>query len=829
MGPALLTKLMAVGLPAGLYNALVDVADNLTAIGSTQVTAYESSTAILRFTTVAAGTGVLLDNGSRGDTQLIVNDGANTLAVYPPVGNAIGTASTNAAYSLAAGEVGFFLRATSTLWIVPNANQSFSPASGTEEFWPTTSPPTSIRQALDYLSRKIGAYDYNLLDPKWGIIQKLLNGTTSVSVEIQAVLDYAAARRNVTTDVVNKAKVYAPGATYPLGATIYLPSWVQFEAEHANYEFFGACFWGLSGFNNGAGGDLVRVKSSVDPTSGAAFWGGGFVGFNMRGAPDGSVQYGFNTVNETGNNVELQDTAQLDFLSGRYLASGMVRLYGGVPNYIRRFRPYCCNGPGITLVGNVGAHNVTHIAELSGDQCNGGLLRLENWADEDVVVVTALKSERAASTHAFNHATTDSFYTTVAGWKNAGHDGQKHAISFNNCTGGKVVVNGGHHISAWNAKQITTFVGDTFTMPTNHEMVDGTPLQFSLVAGGALPTGISAATDYYAKKLTNTTFKIAANLGDVPAGPYISPTGGSAIYGDPGYLTAGDFFKVVAGECPAIKWDGVHIRYRPYASGGVERIGTEPNLISSLPIGDSTGGARTETVARTRSYGIITNEVPYFVLTTGGSVAARPAQFLVGRSSHETSDLNEDAVIEVAGTLPVFSLYDADSAVGTKLTFIRSNGGGMLFTAVNETDGTFGDWFRFNKTGAGLADFIDVYEDLKFPAAVNLQLDTVTGTKIGIAVTQKLGFWNTTPVVQPASANQAAVSAPASFVNTDGAIGGLSIGAAYVQAEVQALRDACEVLADDCRALRDKVATYETLITAMRTASVNSGLIKGSA
>ena len=37
--------------------------------------------------------------------------------------------------------------------------------------------------------------------------------------------------------------------------------------------------------------------------------------------------------------------------------------------------------------------------------------------------------------------------------------------------------------------------------------------------------------------------------------------------------------------------------------------------------------------------------------------------------------------------------------------------------------------------------------------------------------------------------------------NTDNAIGGLSIGATYSQAEVQALRDKCEQLADDVRAL----------------------------
>jgi hypothetical protein len=58
--------------------------------------------------------------------------------------------------------------------------------------------------------------------------------------------------------------------------------------------------------------------------------------------------------------------------------------------------------------------------------------------------------------------------------------------------------------------------------------------------------------------------------------------------------------------------------------------------------------------------------------------------------------------------------------------------------------------------------------------------------------------------------------------NTDGEIGGLTISDPPTQAEVQALRDMCEELADDVRAL-------STLVHALRTALVTSALIKGSA
>ena len=47
--------------------------------------------------------------------------------------------------------------------------------------------------------------------------------------------------------------------------------------------------------------------------------------------------------------------------------------------------------------------------------------------------------------------------------------------------------------------------------------------------------------------------------------------------------------------------------------------------------------------------------------------------------------------------------------------------------------------------------------------------------------------------------------------NTDNEIGGLTISAAYSQAEVQALRDKCEELADDVRALKAALSSYGLL------------------
>lgn len=118
--------------------------------------------------------------------------------------------------------------------------------------------------------------------------------------------------------------------------------------------------------------------------------------------------------------------------------------------------------------------------------------------------------------------------------------------------------------------------------------------------------------------------------------------------------------------------------------------------------------------------------------------------------------------------------------------------------------------------------------DLTLESKSDLVFDTTHGSHIGSAADQKFAFWGATPVAQPAGAAQAEVTPPEAFQTPDGEIGNLAIGASYSQAEVQALRDRCEQLADDCRQLRAKVAEYEVLITEMRRVMVETGLMKGA-
>jgi hypothetical protein len=97
------SELMARGMQAGLAGLLAQdpASVPLTAIGSTQITALALVSDFSIFGTVAASTGAILPG--RG-TSIVVNNGASTLTLYPPVGGNINGGTLNAGISVPAGK-----------------------------------------------------------------------------------------------------------------------------------------------------------------------------------------------------------------------------------------------------------------------------------------------------------------------------------------------------------------------------------------------------------------------------------------------------------------------------------------------------------------------------------------------------------------------------------------------------------------------------------------------------------------------------------------------------------------------------------------------------
>ena len=94
-------------------------------------------------------------------------------------------------------------------------------------------------------------------------------------------------------------------------------------------------------------------------------------------------------------------------------------------------------------------------------------------------------------------------------------------------------------------------------------------------------------------------------------------------------------------------------------------------------------------------------------------------------------------------------------------------------------------------------------------AEKNNALSTTVGTRIGTVNNQLLGFWGVTPVVQPAGANQAALTD-----STTGTAGAslVAAGGTYTAANIN-----------------NNFATLNRLVAEMRTALVSAGIIKGAA
>ena len=117
---------------------------------------------------------------------------------------------------------------------------------------------------------------------------------------------------------------------------------------------------------------------------------------------------------------------------------------------------------------------------------------------------------------------------------------------------------------------------------------------------------------------------------------------------------------------------------------------------------------------------------------------------------------------------------------------------------------------------------------------------TGAGTKVGTAVAQKIGFWNVTPVVQPAAAGQAAAAAQTQDAVTDSTGGSVSTTLAAITApaadvttsltaDMTAVKNALASIAAQLAKIRTDVANIKTLQNASRTALVNTGIIKGAA
>lgn len=366
---------------------------------------------------------------------------------------------------------------------------------------------------------------------------------------------------------------------------------------------------------------------------------------------------------------------------------------------------------------------------------------------------------------------------------------------------------GGETVTA--AKLNSLVDSATISGIVNSEIDASAAIALSKLATGALPTGITVASaNIVDGTIVNSDISAAAsiagtkiapnfgsqNIATTGTGSFGTTTSGGTVTAQRAAASAGWVFRGqssgVANEsglfidgsnhalfdvrngsgtlAASVKSSGIS-----FFNGGAVGIGTAtPAANSLLHVFSSAGGTRTIVVQNT------------------GTTAATQARL--------------DLVTGTSNSNAIAGLTESGSGSST---FELSNGsavtGGMFFSSATSTtplilrQGTT-ERVRLNNNG-----------NLAFVDGSNLSFATSTGTKIGTATTQKLGFFDKTPVVQPAGANQAALT---------NSTGGTADGTL----------SAVSGTGDDAD-INNNFTELHVLLNEIRTVLVNLGLMKGAA
>ncbi len=197
---------------------------------------------------------------------------------------------------------------------------------------------------------------------------------------------------------------------------------------------------------------------------------------------------------------------------------------------------------------------------------------------------------------------------------------------------------------------------------------------------------------------------------------------------------------------------------------------------------------------------------------TSSTLGAAPDTFLMRGGAaavvQHGQDVNGAAVNQIIATANGIT---GQNKTGGNLTIASGKGTdlGAVSSLILQTPTVGG---ATNGTAQALATRLTIDSSgLTIADAMNLIVNATTGTKIGTATSQKLGFWNATPIIQPVGAGQAA------YTDSTGGVAAASL----VDVTTAAVSDPVKVNAN--------FATVSVLLLAMRTALLNTGLMKGAA
>jgi len=357
----------------------------------------------------------------------------------------------------------------------------------------------------------------------------------------------------------------------------------------------------------------------------------------------------------------------------------------------------------------------------------------------------------------------------------------------------------------------TTYSGSTWRMTTASVTIDTTSttwaqtpislassnvtgtLSGSSISGGTL--GATAGTNLTGTAASLTAGNVTTNANLTG---HVTSTGNAAVLGsftsaqlstavsddNPAYVGAANTFSLGQTFSSAITYGGVAL------SNSV--TGTGSMVLSASPTFTGTLTASTVTASASVQAGATSN-IRWTASTTLNT------QNTAGTATNGWLTITNTAATGLSGVI----LGDNTTSYPA---LVPSGSGGTLGIKLASDGTTDAPLTASNITASGthtvvgastLTGLLTVNGGITYGDAQNCAYGSTTGTKLGTATSQKIGFWNATPIIQPAGAAQVA---PATYAT---GVFGLDSNA-----NMQALYD---------------------LVVAMRTAMVNAGLIKGAA
>lgn len=220
-----------------------------------------------------------------------------------------------------------------------------------------------------------------------------------------------------------------------------------------------------------------------------------------------------------------------------------------------------------------------------------------------------------------------------------------------------------------------------------------------------------------------------------------------------------------------------HIAFSP-GSNERMRITNGGNVL----VGTTTdAGFKLDINGTTRSQGALTVGAG---ITSNGNIVSTFNQNAVSRIeiSNGISGTASSAQINCTSTNGALSMGKYSSATTAYKTvlsndaFIYTSNAGHLTLLNDVSTGTI----KFTAGGSSTVHWtINSNGNLEANNAINMVFGTTTGTKIGTATSQKIGFWNATPIVQPTTAVAAATFAAVaggSTIDTNDTFDGYTVG-----------------------------------------------------